>query len=499
MLKTILIANRGEIAIRIIRACRLLNFKTIAIYSDIDSSSLHVRMADEAHCLGNGSVQNTYLNTETIIEVAKNTETDAIHPGYGFLSESAIFADEVIKNGMIFVGPSPNVLAKLGDKIEAKRMAKEVDIPTVPGSDDYISSVEEAERIAAEVGYPVIIKAAFGGGGRGMEIVENPDSLEIGIMGCQTIADKFFGSKEVFIEKFISSPRHLEIQFLADNYGNAVHVGDRECSIQRSYQKVIEEAPSFMSARRRNSLGEKICNLAKNLSYTNAGTAEFLFKDNNLYFNEINPRIQVEHPVTEMITGIDLVVQQLKIANNEELAYTQQDIKFKGHALEFRINAEDPLKAFYPQSGKIIGLNIPGGNDVRFDTFIYPNYVLPNKYDSLVGKLIVRGEDRDDAIQKSKLALNELAISGLVTNISLHKAIIETQEFSERKITTDFLERHKINEILDQYEKLKLAALLKTHFLHKETQESDISINREERENINRWREQSKLEQQGYR
>ncbi len=499
MLSTVLIANRGEIAIRIIRACRLLNIKTVVIFSEIDSSSLHVRMADEAFCLGNGSVQETYLNVEKIVQIAIKSNSDAIHPGYGFLSESAIFAEEVEKNGIIFIGPSPSILHKLGNKIEAKKMAKEVGIQTVPGSSGYINTTAEAENIANEIGYPIIIKAVFGGGGRGMEIVENPEALEISLMGCQTIADKFFGSKEVFIEKYIPSPRHVEIQFIADNFGNVIHIGDRECSIQRSYQKIIEEAPSFISARRRNSLGEKICDLAKNLEYRNAGTAEFLWKNNKLFFNEINPRIQVEHPVTEMVTGIDIVVQQLKIANNERLAYTQKDIRYSGHAFEFRINAEDPLKAFYPQSGKITSLNVPGGNEVRFDTFIYPNYELPNQYDSLIGKLIVRGENREDAIQKSRLALNELAISGLATNISLHKAIIETPEFQNRRITTDFLERNKINQILDHYEKLKLVALLKTHSLLKEKQEYDISKIQERKEDYNRWREQSKLEQQqGY-
>ena len=499
MLSTILIANRGEIAIRIIRACRLLDFKTIAIFSDTDSSALHVRMADEAYCLGNGSVEETYLNTEKIIYIAKESNTDAIHPGYGFLSESANFAEEVEKNGMIFIGPSPSVLRKLGDKIEAKKMAREVGIQTAPGSPGYIDSVEEAAEIASKIGYPIIIKAAFGGGGRGMEIVENPESLDISLMGCQTIAKKFFGRKEVFIEKFIQSPRHIEIQFLADNYGNVIHLGDRECSIQRTHQKIIEEAPSFITTRKREILGEKICNLAKNISYRNAGTAEFLWKNNRLYFNEINPRIQVEHPVSEMITGIDIVVQQLKIANNEELTYTQNNIKFSGHAFEFRINAEDPLKAFYPQSGKISGVNIPGGNEVRFDTFVYPNYILPNQYDSLVGKLIVKGENRQDAIQKSKLALNELAISGLITNISLHKAIIETPEFLKRKITTEFLKHNKINEILNHYEKLKLVALFKAYSAHKESQENDFLVVQDKPENFNRWREQSKFEQQkGY-
>ena len=283
---------------------------------------------------------------------------------------------------------------------------------------------------------------------------------------------------------------------VADHYGNMVHLFERECSLQRRYQKIIEEAPSFISTRRRTILGEQICNLAENMSYKNAGTAEFLWKDGKIFFNEINPRIQVEHPVTEMITGIDLVVQQLKIAANQELNIKQKDITFNGHAIEYRINAEDPLKSFYPQSGKITIFNVPGGNQVRFDTFIYPNYTLPNNYDSLIGKLIVWGENRKDAIQKSKIALNELSISGITTNISLHKAIIETSEFEERVITTDFLERNKINQILAHYERIKLAAIYKTHEQHKKKQEFDITKSDKENLDYNKWREQSKVEQQ---
>lgn len=496
MLGTVLIVNRGEIAVRIIRACRLLNLKSIVIFSKEDSTSLHVKMANEAYSLGKGTVQETYLNVEKIIEIALTSGADAIHPGYGFLSENPDFAERVEKEGIVFVGPSPTVLRKLGDKVESKRMAKEIGIPTIPGSDGYVSTLSEAEKIAENIGYPIIIKAAFGGGGRGMEIVENPEALEISLLGCQTIADKFFGNNKVFIEKYISSPRHVEIQFLADNYQNSIHIGDRECSIQRSYQKIIEEAPSFLSVRRRNSLGDKICNLSEKIEYRNAGTAEFLWKDGNIFFNEINPRIQVEHPVTEMITGIDLVVEQLKIASNEELSINQKDIKFNGHAIEFRINAEDPLKSFYPQSGRITGLNIPGGNEVRFDTFIYPEYVFPNSYDSLMGKLIVKGNNRNDAITKSRIALNELSISGVTTNISLHNAILASPEFQERIITTDFLEKNKITEILSHYEKLKLAAILKTQSINKSKQQlSPIKLN-ESVNGTNRWREQSKREQQ---
>ena len=496
MLGTVLIANRGEIAVRIIRACRLLNMKTIVIFSEEDSSSLHVKMADGAYCLGKGTVQETYLNIDKILEIAVSSGADAIHPGYGFLSESSDFAEQVEKQGIVFVGPSSKVLKDLGDKIESKKIAKEIGIPVIPGSDGYVSTFSEAEKIVERIGYPIIIKAAFGGGGKGMEIVDSYESLEISLLGCQTIADKFFGSKEVLIEKYIPSPRHVEIQFLADNHHNVIHIGDRECSIQRSYQKLIEEAPSFLSARRRNSLGEKVCDLAQILEYSNAGTAEFLWKDGEIYFNEVNPRIQVEHPVTEMITGLDIVAKQLKIANEEELELKQRDIKFNGHAIEFRINAEDPLNSFYPQSGKITSFNIPGGNEVRFDTFIYPDYTFSNNYDSLVGKLIIKGNDREDAINKSRIALSELSISGVTTNISLHNAILETSEFQQRIITTDFLEANKITEILSHFEKLKLAAILKTQSLFKTRHQFYSSKMKETINGYNRWREQSKREQQ---
>jgi len=496
MLDTVLIANRGEIAIRIIRACRSLNFKAIALFAEDDSNALHVKMADEAYCLGKGTVQETYLDIDKIINIAKDSGSNAIHPGYGFLSESSIFAKKSIKNNQIFIGPSPEVIDQLGDKMQAKKIAKEVDIPLVPGSDSYISTYEEAEEVAKEIGFPLMIKAAFGGGGKGMEIVTSPDSLEISLIGCQTVSEKFFGRKEVFIEKFITTPRHVEIQFLADNFGNVIHLGDRECSIQRSHQKIIEEAPSFLDDSTRNELGEKVCLFAEKLSYRNAGTAEFLWKDDQLFFNEVNPRIQVEHPVTEMITGIDLVVQQLKMANNEELAYKQKDIVLRGHAIEYRINAEDPLKSFYPQSGTITGLNIPGGNSIRFDTSLYPSYKMPNNYDSLVGKLIVWGENRREVIEKSRHALQELTITGITTNIALHKAILETPEFLSREITTDFLEISKIQEILYHYDKMKLAAVFKIHEHSKEQSSSIFNDLRKRQMDYNRWKEQSKFEQQ---
>ncbi|MCK4896767.1 MAG: ATP-grasp domain-containing protein, partial [Candidatus Heimdallarchaeota archaeon] len=296
---TVLIANRGEIALRIIRSCQLLNMKTIAVFIDSESTSQHVKMADEAYSLGDGTVQETYLNIQKIIEIALKSGADAIHPGYGFLSESSAFAKGVEKNGLIFIGPSSTIIENLGNKIKAKQYAREAGILTIPGSEGYVDSLEEAEKVVSEIGYPIIIKSAFGGGGRGMEIVNSHEALEISLMGCQTISERFFGRKEVFIEKYIAAPRHIEIQFIADNYGNTIHLGDRECTIQRMHQKVIEEAPSFLSEELREALGERVCNLARNISYSNAGTAEFLWKHGEVLFNEINPRIQVEHPVTE--------------------------------------------------------------------------------------------------------------------------------------------------------------------------------------------------------
>jgi len=496
MLSRILIANRGEIAIRIIRACRLLNKRSIALFSEEDSSSLHIKMANEAHNLGSGSIKETYLNIEKILEIATYSNADAIHPGYGFLSESAVFAERIEKEGIKFIGPSSDILKQLGNKMQAKKLAEEVGILTVPGSEDYITSLEEAEEVVEELGYPIIIKSGYGGGGKGMEIVNSSSALEISLLGCQTVSERFFGRKEVFIEKYIKEPRHVEIQFISDNYGNTIHLGDRECSIQRSHQKIIEEAPSFLLQKQRNSLGKKVCALADNLLYRNAGTAEFLWKNNKLYFNEVNPRIQVEHPVTEMITGIDLIVQQLKIADDEELELKQEDIEYRGHAIEFRINAEDPLKSFYPQSGTVTNLTIPGGNNVRFDTYLYNSYKLPNCFDSLIGKLIIWGENRKEAIERSRLALQELTISGIITNIPLHQAILENSEFHSRRITTDFLEMQKIHEIISHFEKMKLVAAFTIHDLNKE-QRNPLIMNREKRlYETNRWKEQSKIEQQ---
>ena len=458
-IRSVLIVNRGEIAVRIIRACRQQNVYAIALFSKDDANSLHVKMADECYSLGTGTVQETYLNIPKIIEILHKSDADAVHPGYGFLSENAEFARQIQDAGKIFIGPNPEVIENLGDKIKAKTIAVSVGLPIVPGSESSVDTFEEAEEMAKNIGYPIIIKSVFGGGGRGMEMVKSSGYLRDAFDGCQSISEQFFGRCEVFIEKFIQNPRHIEIQFIGDNYGNIIHLGDRECSIQRSHQKVIEEAPSFLDRETVNQLGERVCALARKLGYSNAGTAEFLWKDGKLYFNEVNPRIQVEHPVTEMVTGIDLVVEQLRCAANEPLRHTQDQIKITGHAIEFRINAEDPHAMNLPQSGKVTQVIIPGGSNVRFDTYIYPNYVVPNSFDSLIGKLIVKGSTRDDAIAIAKIALKELTISGVQTNIELHQAIIQTRDFEKWNTTTDFLNHINIVKILRNYEHMKVAAI----------------------------------------
>ncbi len=459
IIRSVLIVNRGEIAVRIIRACRQQSVYTIALFSKQDAKSLHVKMADECYSLGTGTVQETYLNIPKIIDILHKSDADAVHPGYGFLSENAEFARQVQDAGKIFIGPNPEVIENLGDKIKAKTIAVSVGLPIVPSSDGNVDTFEEAREVANRIGYPIIIKSVFGGGGRGMERVNSPRTLRDAFEGCQSISEQFFGRCEVFIEKFIENPRHIEIQFIGDNHGNVIHLGDRECSIQRSHQKVIEEAPSFLDRDTVEQLGKQVCDLARKMGYSNAGTAEFLWSDGKLYFNEVNPRIQVEHPITEMITGIDLVVEQLRVAANEPLHHKQDQIKLVGHAIEFRINAEDPHAKNLPQSGKITQVIIPGGSNVRFDTFIYPNYIVPNSFDSLIGKLIVKGATREDAISIAKIALKELTISGVQTNIELHQAIIETRDFEKWNTTTDFLNKINIVKILRNYEHMKVAAI----------------------------------------
>ncbi len=483
MIESVLIANRGEIAVRIIRACRLNNIKTVAVFSEIDADSLHVKMADSSYTLGNGPASETYLNIPKMMDIIKRADVSAVHPGYGFLSENSEFAKKVTEAGKIFIGPSSEVIDFLGDKVKARQIAKKVGIPIVPGSEGYVTTYEEAKVVATEIGFPLIIKASFGGGGKGMEIVKSEEALEISLLGCQSMAQSYFGRPEVFIEKYISAPRHIEIQFIGDSKGNVIYLGERECSIQRSHQKILEEAPSFLPREQIAELGEKVCSLAKELGYANAGTAEFLWKDGEIYFNEVNPRIQVEHPVTEMITGIDLVSEQLNVAANKKLSFKQKDVKLRGHAIEFRINAEDPFQAFLPQSGEIEQLIVPGGTNVRFDTFLYHSFNVPNCFDSLVGKLIVWGETREKAINTARIALKEFTISGIRTNIELHQAILETPEYQTNNLTTDFLDRSQVKKILSDYEVCKLVAIMaakeiQRHAFIKERQEEIMVVDK---------------------
>ncbi|MHA1519715.1 MAG: acetyl-CoA carboxylase biotin carboxylase subunit [Promethearchaeota archaeon] len=493
-IRSVLIVNRGEIAVRIIRACRQQNVYTVALFSKDDANSLHVKMADECYSLGKGTVQETYLNIPRIIDILHKSDADAVHPGYGFLSENSDFARQVQEAGKIFIGPNPDVIENLGDKIKAKTIAVSVGLPVVPGSDGSVDTFEEARNVTNSIGYPIIIKSVFGGGGKGMEVVKSQRSLRDAFEGCQSISEQFFGRCEVFIEKYIENPRHIEIQFIGDNHGNVIHLGDRECSIQRSHQKVIEEAPSFLDRVTISQLGKQVCDLARKLGYRNAGTAEFLWKNGKLYFNEVNPRIQVEHPITEMVTGIDLVVEQLRVAANEPLRYTQDQIKLNGHSIEFRINAEDPHAKNLPQSGKVTQVIIPGGSNVRFDTFIYPNYTVSNSFDSLIGKLIVKGSNREDAISIAKIALKELTISGVQTNIELHQAIIETRDFEKWNTSTDFLNHINIVKILRNYEHMKVAAISQVLQMFKLSNKSSLT------EHTNpiiksSWRESARREQ----
>ncbi|MFX1499869.1 MAG: acetyl/propionyl/methylcrotonyl-CoA carboxylase subunit alpha [Promethearchaeota archaeon] len=492
-MKSVLIANRGEIAVRVIRTCRSKDIQSIAVFSESDKDSLHVKMADEAYSLGSESIQSTYLNIPKLIGIIERSNADAVHPGYGFLSENANFAREVINLGRVFIGPDPDTIEFLGNKVKAKKRAKEVGLPVLEGSEEFVGSLEEAKSVADEIGYPVIIKAAYGGGGRGMEVVKSDEEMEIAFESCQSMGLNYFGRKEVFIEKSVSEPRHVEIQFLGDNFGNVVHLGDRECTIQRSYQKLIEEAPSFLNRDEVTDLGEKTCLLASDLNYSNIGTAEFLWKDGNIYFNEVNPRIQVEHVVTEMVTGIDIVEEQINIASNKPLNFNQDDISIDGHAIEYRINAEDPHNSFFPQHGKISNLVIPGGPKVRFDSYLYPNYIVPYDFDPLIGKLIVWGRNRKRAINNSKHALKELVISGVKTNLEMHKVIVETSEFKKGDLSTDFLNKVNIVYNLKDLERKKLAAVFQLFNQFDFTPQPEKNHDR----NSNKWRDIAKIEQMG--
>jgi len=444
----ILIANRGEIALRIIHSCEEMGIPTVAVHSTIDRNALHVKLADESVCIGAPPSNKSYLNIPNIISAALTRGADAIHPGYGFLAENARFAQICADHQIKFIGPSPEAMIAMGDKSTAKKTMENAGVPTVPGSKGLINDEQEAARIASAIGYPVMIKATAGGGGRGMRFVKEECDLSRLLAAAQGEAEAAFGNAGVYIEKFIELPRHIEFQILADSYGNVVHLGERDCFIQRRHQKLLEEAPSpALNPKIRQKMGQAAVKAAKSINYVGAGTVEFLLdKYGNYYFMEMNTRIQVEHPVTEMITGLDLIREQIAIAQGEKLSFRQQDIEIRGHAIECRINAEDPDHDFRPSPGKIIAYLPPGGPGVRMDSFVYPDYVIPPYYDSLIGKLIVWAKDRDTAIKRMKRALRECAITGVPTTINFHRKILENPEFLAGNVYTNFVEKNILNK-----------------------------------------------------
>ncbi|MEG3920775.1 acetyl-CoA carboxylase biotin carboxylase subunit [Microcoleus sp. T3_A4] len=439
----ILIANRGEIALRILRTCEEMGIATVAVHSTVDKHALHVQLADEAVCIGPPTSSKSYLNIPNIIAAALTRNAAAIHPGYGFLAENARFAEICADHQITFIGPSPAAMRAMGDKSTAKETMQRVKVPTVPGSDGLLADDREALSIARDIGYPVMIKATAGGGGRGMRLVREASELPKLFSAAQGEADAAFGNPGLYLEKFIEKPRHIEIQILADNYGNVIHLGERDCSIQRRHQKLLEEAPSpALSQKLRDQMGHAAIAAAKSINYTGAGTVEFLLdKSGKFYFMEMNTRIQVEHPVTEMITGLDLIAEQIRIAQGEKLQIKQNQVVLNGHAIECRINAEDPDRNFRPHPGIISGYLPPGGPGVRMDSHVYTDYEIPAYYDSLIGKVIVWGRDRPTAIRRMKRALRECAITGVPTTLSFHQKILDSPEFLSGEVYTNFVEQ----------------------------------------------------------
>jgi acetyl-CoA carboxylase biotin carboxylase subunit len=442
MFHKILIANRGEIALRIIRACKELGIKTVAVHSDADHEALHVKLADESICIGPAPSIKSYLNMKAIISAAEVTDAEAIHPGYGFLSENAEFAEICGNCGLTFIGPTPENMRLMGDKIRARQTVTQVGVPILPGTKEGVQTPEEAKKIAAKIGYPVIIKATAGGGGRGMKVVHSPASLPNAFAAARSEAQAGFGNPEVYIEKFCERPRHVEIQIMADQHGHVIHLGERDCSIQRRHQKLIEEAPCpVLTPELRKRMGECAVAAAKAVGYTSVGTMEFLLdQGGNFYFMEMNTRVQVEHPVTEMVTGIDIIKEQIRSAAGLPLRFKQSDVKINGHAIECRINAEDPFK-FTPSPGKIDGYHPPGGLGVRVDSAVYDKYTVLPHYDSMIAKLIVHAETREEAIKRMARALDEYIIEGIKTTIPFHQRIMSNKEFIEGNVDTGFLER----------------------------------------------------------
>ncbi|KAB7708807.1 acetyl-CoA carboxylase biotin carboxylase subunit [Bacillus aerolatus] len=447
MINKLLIANRGEIAVRIIRACKELDVETVAVYSEADKEALHVQLADEAYCIGPTASKDSYLNFTNIVSVAKLTNCDAIHPGYGFLAENADFAELCRECNIIFVGPSPEAITQMGTKDVARDTMEKAGVPIVPGSAGIIQSIEEGLSVAAGIGYPVIIKATAGGGGKGIRVARTEQELEKGINMTQQEAATAFGNPGVYLEKFIEDFRHVEIQVLADTHGHVIHLGERDCTIQRRMQKLLEETPSpALDAKTREKMGNAAVKAAQAVNYTGAGTVEFIYDHNEkqFYFMEMNTRIQVEHPVTEMVTGVDLIKEQIRVASGEELSLTQEEIEFTGWSIECRINAENPEKNFMPSPGRITAYLPPGGFGVRVDSAVYPGYMIPPFYDSMIAKLITYGATREEAIARMKRALSEFVIEGIHTTIPFHLRLLEHDQFVGGEFNTKFLELHEV-------------------------------------------------------
>ena len=442
MFEKILIANRGEIALRVMRACRELGIQTVAVHSTADEEAMHVRLADESVCIGPPPARDSYLNIPAIVAACEITGAEAVHPGYGFLSENARFADILAEHKIKFIGPSGDHIRIMGDKIEAKRTAKALGIPVVPGSDGGVSEIDEARRICKDMGYPVIVKATAGGGGRGMKVARSEQELEIALQTAQTEAKAAFGNGEVYIEKYLEKPRHIEIQVLGDGKGNAVHLGERDCSLQRRHQKILEEAFSpALNASQRSEIGERVAAAMRKLGYEGVGTIEFLYENGEFYFIEMNTRLQVEHPVTEAITGLDLVQEQIRVAAGGTLPYKQSDIVFSGHAIECRINAENP-QTFAPSPGRVDQVHVPGGLGVRIDSALYPGYRIPPYYDSLIGKLIVFGKNRPECLMRLRRVLAEYVIEGVETTIPLFQKLLLEPDIIDGHYDIHWLEKY---------------------------------------------------------
>jgi acetyl-CoA carboxylase, biotin carboxylase subunit len=440
MFEKILIANRGEIALRVLRACKEMGIRTVAVHSEADRNAMHVRLADESVCIGPAPSPKSYLNVPAIVTAAEITHADAIHPGYGFLSENAKFAEIVEKHKITFIGPKPEHIRMMGDKITAKETIKAAGVPVVPGSDGGVDSVEDARSIAKKIGYPVLIKATAGGGGRGMKVARSPDEIDEAFLTARTEAKAAFGNDSVYMEKYLGKPRHIEIQVVADSHGNVIHLGERDCSLQRRHQKVFEEAPSpVIDAEARAKIGKTVTTAIKKLGYLGVGTIEFLYEGGEFYFIEMNTRLQVEHPVTEMITHVDLVQEQIRIAYGEELSLTQKDVMIDGHAIECRINAENP-ETFAPSPGLITDFHAPGGLGVRLDSAVYSGYRVPPYYDSLIGKLIVHAPTRAEALARLRRALDEMVIGGVETTLPLHRRLVNNEDIQEGEYDIHWLE-----------------------------------------------------------